>query len=168
MLKLILVNMKKNDAYNNYMRVYKSERRNTLLGRAEHLLMRYKQSDKIYNRGDSDLTPQWIVEHIFSQPCAHCGATDWKILGCNRLDNSKPHTMDNVEPCCWKCNQQLQQKDSSKQVFQYTIDGKLIKIWDSTNECGRNGFDQSTVAACCRGDYGFKTHKGYKWSYEPL
>lgn len=55
-----------------------------------------------------------------------------------------------------------------KTVYQYTIDGKLVKVWKSTKECGRNGFCQARVAACCRGDYGCKTYKGYKWSYVPL
>lgn len=54
----------------------------------------------------------------------------------------------------------------SKKVYQYTKDGKLIKIWLSTRECGRNGFDQRNVSACCRGK--LKTHKGYIWSYYPL
>lgn len=31
---------------------------------------------------------------------------------------------------------------------------------------GRNGFDASAISACCKGK--LKTHKGYKWSYEPL
>lgn len=76
-------------------------------GRAVYLLNRYKSSDKEHNRGESDLTSQWIVENIFSKPCTHCGETDWRKIGCNRLDNSKPHTMDNVEPCCGKCNRKL-------------------------------------------------------------
>ena len=76
-------------------------------GRAVYLLNRYKSSDKEHNRGESDLTSQWIVENIFSKPCAHCGETDWRKIGCNRLDNSKPHTMDNVEPCCGECNRKL-------------------------------------------------------------
>ena len=53
------------------------------------------------------MTAEWIIKNIFSRPCAHCGETDWRKLGCNRLDNSKPHTMDNCEPCCLKCNNRL-------------------------------------------------------------
>lgn len=59
-------------------------------------------------------------------------------------------------------------KTKGKKVYQYTLDGKLVKIWNSTKECGRNCFCQTRVAACCRGEYGCKTYKGYKWSYEPL
>lgn len=53
-----------------------------------------------------------------------------------------------------------------KKVYQYTLDGELVKIWDSTMECGRNGYTQSAVAACCRGIK--KQYKGYIWSYSPL
>lgn len=54
----------------------------------------------------------------------------------------------------------------SKQVYQYTLDGKLVKIWNSTKECGSNGYFQGNVSDCCLGKR--KTHKGYKWSYNPL
>ena len=51
----------------------------------------------------------------------------------------------------------------SKQVYQYTLDGKLVKIWASTNECGRNGYIQSSVCLCCNGKQ--SSHKGFKWAY---
>lgn len=151
----------------------------TKKGRANNLLCAYRASDKKYNRGKGDLTSQWIVDNIFSKPCAHCGETDWRKIGCNRLDNSKPHTMDNVEPCCKKCNDSLNRielnKTQSKQVYQYTLDGELVKVWKSTRECDINGYNQSGVAVCCRGGRinkgkweKCKTYKGYKWSYKPL
>lgn len=83
------------------------EYRKTPMGRALHLLNTYNYSDKKANRGRGDLTAQWIVERIFSQPCAHCGKEGWDVIGCNRLDNSLPHTMDNVEPCCFDCNRKI-------------------------------------------------------------
>lgn len=57
-------------------------------------------------------------------------------------------------------------QDLSKQVFQYDFEGKIIKIWQSTHECSRNGYNQGNVAACCRGK--LKQYKGYIWSYTPL
>lgn len=54
----------------------------------------------------------------------------------------------------------------SKSVYQYTLDNKLVNVWESTNECGRNEFNQAHVSDCCIGKR--KTHKGYKWSYVPL
>lgn len=53
---------------------------------------------------------------------------------------------------------------TSKRVLQLSLSGDLIREWPSTQECGRNGFNQSMVAACCRGER--KTHKGFRWEYE--
>ena len=43
--------------------------------------------------------------------------------------------------------------------------GKLVLTFLSTAEAGRQGFNQSAVAACCRGVKNYKTHKGYEWRY---
>ncbi|KIS22027.1 NUMOD4 domain-containing protein [Clostridium botulinum] len=61
---------------------------------------------------------------------------------------------------------QRKAKRFSKKVYQYTLDNRLIKIWNSTKECKQEGFNSSHVADCCRGIS--KTHKGYRWSYEPI
>ena len=52
----------------------------------------------------------------------------------------------------------------SKKVLQLSLDGEFIREWESTNECGRNGFDQGNVSRCCNGK--LKTHKGFRWEYE--
>lgn len=152
--------------WNNKHPNYFTNLYNTFNGRANNLVNRYKTQDKRHNKGECTLTPQWIIENILSKPCVHCGETDWHKIGCNRLDNSLPHTPDNVEPCCWECNNKLEWKTKSKPVYQYTLDGKLVKIWSSTRECERNGFNQGLVSECCNGKR--KSHKGYKWSYNPL
>lgn len=83
---------------------YQKQYRQTPIGRAIHLVGRYMQSDKEYNRGECTITPQWMVDNIFTQPCHWCKETDWTKLGCDRIDNSLPHTPDNVIPCCEECN----------------------------------------------------------------
>lgn len=55
-------------------------------------------------------------------------------------------------------------KARSKRVLQLSLSGDLIKVWESVNECGRNGFSQSCVCDCCNGKR--KTHKGFRWEYE--
>lgn len=136
-------------------------------GRASTLLNAYNQMDKKHKRGKGDLTAKWIVENIFSQPCAHCGVTGWDIIGCNRLDNSKPHTMDNVEPCCFECNNKLHEKEMMKPVYQYTLDNVLICIYKCMKDAARqNGFSQGNISCCCLGLR--KKAYGYKWSFNPL
>ena len=72
-----------------------------------------------------------------------------------------------------RTGQYLNEKSvKSKKVLQFTLDGKLVKEWPSTNECKRNGYNQSSVAECCRGGrwrdgkwFKRKTYKGYIWKY---
>ena len=56
-----------------------------------------------------------------------------------------------------------QKKKMSKKVLQFTLDGEFIREWSSTKECGRNGFSQSAVSACCNGKR--KSHKGFIFKY---
>ena len=142
--------------------VKKWKENNPQMEKANSILQNYKRNDKMYNRGECTITSQWIVENIFSQPCAHCGETDWNKLGCNRIDNSKPHTIDNVEPCCEECNLNLvKPKKPLNQIN--AITGEVVRTWESVNECERNGYNKGHVAACCRGVE--KTYKGFKWTY---
>ena len=52
----------------------------------------------------------------------------------------------------------------SKKVLQFTLDDEFVREWPSASECGRNGFNQGHVSACCRGEE--KTYKGFKWCYK--
>ena len=94
-----------------YFKEYKKQYSKTPMGKALYLLNRYNQSDKKHNRGKGDLTAKWIVDNIFSKPCHYCGKTDWRKIGCDRINNSKPHTEDNVVPCCEECNRKRQKMD---------------------------------------------------------
>ena len=52
----------------------------------------------------------------------------------------------------------------SKKVLQFTLDGEFVREWPSTAECGRNGYNEGHVAACCRGEE--KSHKGYIFQFK--
>ena len=82
----------------------------TPMGRASYLVNGYKRADKDANRGECTLTAQWIIDNIFTKPCHWCKKTDWVKLGCDRIDNDKPHTPDNVNPCCEDCNKKRGRK----------------------------------------------------------
>ena len=55
-------------------------------------------------------------------------------------------------------------KAQSKPVLQFTLDGEFVREWPSTMECGRNGFNQGNIAACCRGLY--ESMYGFRWEYK--
>lgn len=59
---------------------------------------------------------------------------------------------------------QRSSKKRSKLILQYTLDGQFVREWESTSECGRNGFNQGAVAACCRGE--LKKYKDFIWKYK--
>ena len=84
-------------------------------------------------------------------------------------DGTIDYEKSNLEWCTAKYNSnygtrnQRAAKAKSKQVGQYTLDGTLVKVWESTNEADRNGFSKGHVAECCRGEHQY--YKNYKWQY---
>lgn len=91
-------------------------------GRAINLVNAYRQKDKEANRGECTLTPEWMVDNIFSgQKCIYCGESDWHKLGCDRIYNDKPHTPDNVNPCCEECNKKRGKKDFEEYLLEVDI-----------------------------------------------
>lgn len=89
----------------------RNEYQRTKVGRANNLLSSYRYSDRKRNRGECTLTADWIINNIFTSKCHYCGKTDWHELGCDRIDNSKPHTEDNVVCCCEECNTKRNKKE---------------------------------------------------------
>ena len=51
----------------------------------------------------------------------------------------------------------------SKRVLQLSLSGDLIREWESTQECGRNGFNKGNVCSCCNGK--LPHYKGFLWMY---
>lgn len=50
-----------------------------------------------------DLTTKWFRENIQCKPCHYCQRSDVR-MGCDRMDNTRGHTTDNVVPACKDCN----------------------------------------------------------------
>ena len=140
------------------------DNKGTPMLRAQQLCSSYNNMDKIAGRMKGDLTAQWIYDNIIFKSCIHCGKEGWEVIGCNRIDNSKPHTMDNVEPCCFECNCKLSGEDRARAIIQLTLNGEFVKEWKSINACKNNGFNIGHIQECCNRKR--KTHKGYKWMYK--
>lgn len=86
------------------LKEYKETYYSTMHGRALRLVGHYKREDNKFERGECTLSEQWIIDNIFHKACEYCGESDWHKLGCDRKDNSLPHTPDNCVPCCFDCN----------------------------------------------------------------
>lgn len=48
-------------------------------------------------------------------------------------------------------------------VLQYTLDGVLVKRWDTMADAHENGFHKSGISDCCNGRK--KAYKGYRWEH---
>ena len=82
-------------------------------------------------------------------------------------DNNYPY---NLEWCTVKYNNNYgthtkrSAEKQSKKVYQYDMQGNLVREWSSVSEAGRNGFEQANISKCCLSKS--KTHKNFIWSYE--
>lgn len=61
-----------------------------------------RKSDKLRGH-EFDLTRE-IVEDLIARPCSYCGEANSELIGLDRVDNGRGHTVDNVVPCCLRCN----------------------------------------------------------------
>lgn len=91
-------------------------------GRAAFLASAYRKIDK--KKGlECDVDAEFLLEHITSKPCTYCGDTREEI-GCDRIDNSKGHTKDNVVPACKTCNVSRMDNFAHEEML---VLGKTIK-----------------------------------------
>lgn len=70
--------------------------------KASKMISSYKCKDIKNGVSVCDIDINWMINNILTKPCTYCG--DVYRIGCDRIDNSKGHTKDNVVPCCIECN----------------------------------------------------------------
>lgn len=84
--------------------------------------------------------------------------------------------VENLRWCTNRENQTFPEQDVqeriskklSRPVLQCDLDGKVVRMWSSTQECGRNGFNQGNVTNCCNNIFhrvGNNVYKGFIWKY---
>lgn len=85
----------------------------------------------------------------------------------NHIDENKlNNNANNLEWCTQSQNLNLstRNKSKAKKVCQYSLKGKLIKVWESPTQAKElGGYDDSNIRKCCIGTR--SKHKGFKWAY---
>lgn len=74
----------------------------SIRAKASKMVSSYKVKDKKMGLNVCDIDIEWMIDNILMKPCHYCG--DTYRIGCDRIDNSKGHSKDNVIPCCYECN----------------------------------------------------------------
>lgn len=92
----------------------------SIRNKASKMLSSYRIKDK--KKGfECNLSIEDMIKTM-NQPCIYCG--DINKIGCDRIDNSKGHTIDNVVPCCVDCNKARSDNFSFEEM---KILGKTIR-----------------------------------------
>ena len=105
------------------------------------------------NHKDEDKTNNFVFLNEDGTPNKEKSNLEWKTP----KENSNHGTRNE------RISKTMTNGKLSKRVLQLSLTGELIKEWESTQECGRNGFKHSNVAACCRGE--LPHYKGFRWMY---
>jgi len=153
--------------------------------KAQELKYRCKRADKKKFGTDNDLDANWIIENIINSKCIYCGESDWNKLGCDRIDNSKPHTRDNIVCACGRCNivrgdkftvdemkeigetiKRIEKRNTvykvtkkkGKTVCKIDKDGNILKIYPSLTETTADGYDRTCVGKACKS---YREKSGY-------
>lgn len=105
----------------------------------------------VYSAFNGEIPDGLVVNHI--NECK----TDNRLCNLN-LMTSKENTN-------WGTGIERRSKAQSKVCIGYDDEGNVVVTFSSTQEAGRNGYEPGAISACCRGLYGFKTHKGLIWKY---
>lgn len=92
----------------------------------------------------------------------------------NHIDENKQNNnVSNLEWCDAKYNANHGtrniriKKQTSIRVAQYTMDGKLVKIWDSMSQAAASFGAKTTsyIRRVCTNQFGRHSYKGYIWKY---
>ncbi|RKZ96881.1 MAG: hypothetical protein DRQ46_06375 [Gammaproteobacteria bacterium] len=128
-----------------------------------------------------DYTQQQLIDWCLAQPLYHRLHKAWKQSGyvkklapsCDRVDDYKPYTLDNIQLMTWEENYSKHFKGRiegvanqlSKKVVQiHKNTGKVIQSFYSTRDAERKvGVSQSNIVSVCKGKR--KTAGGFKWEY---
>lgn len=139
---------------------------------------------KLSNNGRKSLLVHRLVAETFitdklnfkSMPYEDRNDIDLKYLEVNHKDEDKQNnSVDNLEWCTHAYNSNYGTRveriipktisKTRKKVCQYSLDGRLIKIWDGINIASRElNIIQQNITRSCKNEK--RTAGGYKWKYK--
>lgn len=109
-----------------------------------------------------------VIEHVI--PVSKGGLDSWDNvrLACSKCNSEKSDGIIKIQPMSHEfAYSQKYCATQAKRTAQYTLDGKLIRIWDSTGQIEREtGLKSKHIQAVCRRDKSNTGNAyGFHWEY---
>lgn len=140
-----------------------------------------KQNSKARGHKPPNYTKEELGVWCFAQKIWDKLFGNWKKSGhkkelipsCDRDDDYKPYTLDNIKLKTWEENNAKGHKDIregrnnkvNRAILQYTKDGVFVKEHYSINQAGRTiGINFKDICSCCQGKR--KSAGGFIWKYK--
>ena len=90
-----------------------------------------------------------------------------KCVVCGKEFTPLPTKRNRTKTCSPECTLKLEKQIAQKRcrkINQFSLDGMLIKEWDSARAIQNNtGYFESNINKCC--NHVIRSYKGYKWEY---
>ena len=152
--------------------------RRTKIGLAYKMYSRQICNSKQRGHQPPTHTKKEFIDWIFSKPEYHTLHAEWvksnydksKVPSCDRLDDYKTYSFDNIRIVTWEENSKSYDHDKrtgknnkeNSSVFQYSLSGEFIQEFHSRREAHRaTGIHVTSIGACANGKV--KTAGGFVW-----
>lgn len=141
-------------------------------------------SSKTRGMSLSSYTKEELVKWCMGQDVYVKLYLEWVISGknrlkapsCDRIDDFKSYTIDNIQIMTFEENSKKANEDRKngvgrsglwcKEVYCYDLQGNFIKSYHSQQEASRDtGCNQSNIKDCCMHKNGRRSIGGYMWEY---
>ncbi len=149
-------------------------------GLAATIYSSQKQTSRKRGHDNPDYSLAELREWLFAKPEFTDLYEKWVESGyetqlspsCDRFDDYKPYTFDNMRLTTWRENKAKYIKDvksgantkQCRKVSQSTLNGELKIVFFSQMDAARKtGISRANIQKCCSGKR--KTAGGYNWSY---
>ena len=153
----------------NYRNTGKAELMNPVERKDGYFQVGFRKNKKTKTCFVHRLVAETFLENPENKPCINHKIEGKKGKKINMVffneDGSVDKERTTIEWVTYKENNDYGTHNEriSKKVLQLSLTGELIREWESTRECERNGFDHSNVTRCCNGKQ--KTYKGFRFMY---
>ncbi len=140
-----------------------------------------RKSSKRRGHPAPNYTVDELIKWCLDQPLYHSLYTDWKAShfptwlapSCNRIDDYKPYTLDNIQLMTWKENSTKAYTDKCDGTLRKQLrgvvqidekTGHIVEHYSMQSASRKTGVSQPNIHKVCNKQR--KSAGGYKWEYK--